>query len=50
MNKFDLILVVTIAWIFFPLVALWIWLTNPGKCALIFKKELNNSWFDKDVD
>lgn len=46
-KKFDLFFVVTFAWITFPLVAAWIMLTHPGKCALIWKREIEGTWFEK---
>lgn len=40
-------LFVIVAWLIFPLVALFIWLTHPGKCAMILKKELTGTWWEK---
>jgi hypothetical protein len=36
---------VFVAWVTFPLTAIWIFFTHPGKCALILKKEITGSWF-----
>ena len=38
--------VVLIAWALFPLIAIWLMITHPGKCALIWKKEMKGDWFD----
>ncbi len=45
MSKANLYLFVLISWVTFPIVALWIWVTNPGKCALIWKREITKTWF-----
>lgn len=41
------IIVIGILWAMFPLMALWLMITHPGKCALIWKKELEGSWWPK---
>jgi len=48
MKKINIAFVVFVLWTLFPVIALWLMLTHPGKCALIWKKELENSWWSKD--
>jgi len=36
------------AWLAFPLLALWLWLTHPGKVLKAWKMELSNTWFGTD--
>ena len=38
-------LFLVISWGLFPVMAIWLMLTHPGKCALIWKKELTGTWF-----
>jgi len=44
-NSWQFWLFVFLAWALFPFMALWLWLTHPGKCALIWKKEVTGEWF-----
>ena len=34
-----------LAWALMPLMTVWLMLTHPGKCALIWKREITGTWF-----
>ena len=38
-------LFVVCAWALFPLMAIWLMLTHPGKCAKIWNMEICGTWF-----
>jgi len=40
-------LFVFLSWLSFPILAVWLMLTHPGKCAACWKNELTGSWFTK---
>jgi len=48
MNKAKALWVVLCCWITFPILALWLMLTHPGKCALIWKKEMCGTWWESN--
>ena len=35
-----------LSWITFPLMAIWLMLTHPGKCAKVWKMEICGIWFE----
>lgn len=45
MSQSERFLVILVLWALFPVIAFWIWVTNPGVCGLIWKKEIEESWF-----
>lgn len=46
MKRLKLAFAVFCCWITFPLLCVWLMLTHPGKCALIWKKELSGTWWN----
>ncbi len=44
-RRWQVIAFVFAAWALMPVIALWLMLTHPGKCALIWKRELTGTWF-----
>ncbi len=46
MKKLDLIIYFMTGWITFPALCVWLMLTQPGKCILIWKKELSGTWWN----
>ncbi len=47
LKPWEVWLVVVVGWLLFPLLALWLMLTHPGKCAWIWKMELTGAWWSK---
>lgn len=43
-DDWDLPSTVAVAWLVWPLTALWLWLTHPGRCALVLKWSLSGKW------
>lgn len=45
-NTWQFWVFVIISWLLFPITALWLFATHPGRCALITKKLITEKWGD----
>ena len=48
-KKLEVALFIAISWALMPLMCFWLMLTHPGKCALIWKRELTGTWWPDDA-
>ena len=50
MNKSRVYTFIFFSWLLMPVMCAWLMLTHPGKCALIWKRELTGTWWKGDSD
>ncbi|MCD9046820.1 hypothetical protein [Luteimonas sp. MHLX1A] len=49
MPKPRVLAFIAFCWLLMPLMCIWLMLTHPGKCALIWKREITGTWFNRDT-
>jgi len=50
MSRTNVYAFIFISWLLMPLMCVWLMLTHPGKCAVIWKRELTGTWFKEKTD